>query len=348
MELKEPPTDDRRLSGTSYLMPTAPPLEKDLDMTASNPPLGPPPLPPSYEESTRPRTLPPIPPRSGRTEQPQESTNPFGEPDEDEQVYQVPASNPRRVNPDPPFELEKIPFHPKEDDATGDNKREDDINRVIKHNLKGFGSKEALSIKLVKVKGFYGIRRSKNYAIKTPGVGGELFGMAKTEPSSCDCLLNLLTCGCLKKSQRISLFDTVENESIYFQRPQNCCRVMPSLGVYISSTDRLIGTIVRQTPKPVFTALDENQNELFTIRGPLYSMFIKKGKMKFHATRLNPVTGKIVNIGLVTNGKCHTHVHFADGTKNDRVSKILMLAGAFMIEFMYYRRGVSKKDDKKN
>ena len=118
--------------------------------------------------------------------------------------------------PDGTFEMEEVKKEMPEPEVT--KEEVEDINAIIKSNLKEFGSVDMLVLRKHRVKRVCcgGVGKSVTYRFVKNS--DDLFARAKTGPSSCDCLLTLLTCGCLRKPLRISFLDTVDNENFYFRR----------------------------------------------------------------------------------------------------------------------------------
>jgi len=224
--------------------------------------------------------------------------------------------------------------------------QEDSINTIINKNIKGFTNIEEVIIKPHKVKGYLNnmFNKSFTYAVKKgQGVDASVvdserlanspnFCTMKTEPRSCDCLLWGLTLGCLGRRTRVNVMDSAEHHGFYFNVPG--CGI-PRMEVY-TCENKLVGKIAKKCLSPEFTCTDQDNNVMFTAKGPAYTRFIKRGKMKFHAVTKTH-DGKEVVVGMTRNEKAGCFVSFGTQCKKDRQTKLLFMATAFLIESVYYR-----------
>lgn len=224
---------------------------------------------------------------------------------------------------------------------------EDSINNKIKRNIKGFNAIEEIIIRPYKVKGYLNniFSKSFTYAVKkgqnidAAAIDDEAWAKSlnfctmKTEPRSCDCLLWAWTLGCVGRSTRFNVMDCAEHHGFYFNMP-GCGS--PRMEVYTTCDNKLVGKIVRKCMSAEFTCTDQNNNVLFTAKGPAYTMFIKRGKMKFHAVT-ETSDGKEVVVGMTRNENAGCFVSFGVQCKKDRQTKLLFMATALLIETVYYK-----------
>ena len=141
----------------------------------------------------------------------------------------------------PPYESKTEPGAQTEAD-------EDDFNDFLKESIErkmnGFNENNLINVKLIEKKGWKGIFfTTKKFEVK--GKGGKYSAEVKTDPSSCDCCIDLLFCGCLKKPMTFNVKDDVGNNVFQFRMLANCFGVRPAMEIITGDEGKLVGRIVK-------------------------------------------------------------------------------------------------------
>jgi len=289
---------------------------------------------------------PPVPIATSTTATLLYSTNPFGEPEmdeDDEEHYRVPGPDPRKVS-NPQIHLHQS--HPGLLNPRDGAGRVSESSSIVNAALKGLGSADSLMIKAS------GKTCRGRMTFKVLANGGETVASAIEEGFSRQLgFRRLISCGGgggrRQRQPEVVIDDASSDQAFclrrHFDAPSSCSK---SYSVYAGVDEVPIGKIVAErkslTPTLTAFAISSNEevleNELFQVKGPKSLLLMKRGQMKFYGAKVN-ANGKRVNMGMIRReeeGEGGAVVIFGLGTREDRLSKVMMLAAAFLVELLYY------------